>query len=89
MPEKAKAKLSIEERDLILEYADFVNPKFKEMLRKKRSRNGHVSIEIDEEDLKELIGCIAAEANHAKDRDVARALNALCDELESLEVDLY
>ncbi len=83
-----KARFTLEERDLILEQKLFMDPSVKERIRIKRSWSGSVSIELSHEELTDLIGCIAAEANHTRKRGVAAVLNEICDELESLENEL-
>ena len=40
------------------------------------------------EELSDLIGSIASEANHTKKKGLAAMLNEICDELESLEDEL-
>ncbi len=80
-----KARFTLEERDLIIEQKLFMDPSVEERIRNKRGNRGSVSIELSREELTDLIGCIAAEANHTKKRMVAAVLNEICDELESLE----
>jgi spore coat polysaccharide biosynthesis predicted glycosyltransferase SpsG len=38
--------------------------------------------------LQDLIGFVAAEANHARSKRLSQALNALCDHLEAAEGDI-
>ncbi len=83
-----KARFTLEERDLIIEQKLFMDPSLEERIRNKRGNRGIVSIELSREELAELIGCIAAEANHTRKRTVAAVLNEICDELESLEDEL-
>lgn len=85
MTRTIKAKFTLEERDLILGQRMFMDPGVEERIRKKRGRSGYVSIELSKDELVDLIGCVAAEANHAKKRGLAASLNEICDQLESLD----
>ena len=86
---RVKAQLTVEERDLILEHVTLiVDPKLEEKLRKKRSRHGYVTIELDAEELKDLIGCVAGEANHTSEKWLAASLDEIFDELQLLESEL-
>ena len=88
MSRTVKAIFTLEERNLLLEYGICMNPRVEERIRKKRSYKGCVSVELDKEELEDLAGSAAAEANHTKKRGLAVVLNEICDQLESLEDEL-
>jgi hypothetical protein len=85
MSKTVKARFTTEERDIIIEHQICMNPRVAERIREKRSRNGYVSIELNKEELADLAGCVASEANHTKKRELGVILNEICDQLESLE----
>ena len=80
-----KIELSIDDRDLILQHVPLYYPGLKEKIEKKRSRNGIISIEVGKEELSDLIGCVAREANHTSSRKLERALDPLFEYLESVD----
>jgi hypothetical protein len=88
MSKTLKARFTIEERDLLVDGRMWMDPGFQERIRKKRVRNGYISVDLNEKELTELIGSVAAEANHASKRDLAAILHEICDQLESLEDEL-
>lgn len=51
----------------------------------KRPRNGSITVELSPEEIEELTGAIAAEANHTKDRDLENALDELFEHFSWLE----
>lgn len=83
-----KIKLSIEDRDLILEHVPLYYPGLREKIEKKRSRNGTVSLEVSREELSELLGCVAREANHTSSRKLENQLDPLFEYLECVEFQL-
>ena len=83
-----KARFTTEERDLLIDGRMWMDPGLQERIRKKRVRSGYISVELNEKELTELIGSVAAEANHASKRDIAAILHEICDQLESLEDEL-
>ena len=83
--QKYRVKISTYDRELILKYVLAIDGNLAESLKKKRSRNGEVTIELTQKEVNEIAGWIAMEANHTKSRQLAEDLNALCDHLESVE----
>lgn len=88
MSEMVKAKFTQEEKDLILEHGICMDPRVEERIRQRKSNRGSISIELSREELVDLIGSAAAEANHTKKKGLASALHEICDRLESLEDEL-
>lgn len=85
---KIRAELSVEDRNMILEHVSLFHPGLEEKLRKKRSRSGYVTIDLDKDELSDLLGCIAREANHTSKRWLEDALNPIFEYLESLEYEM-
>lgn len=52
-----------------------------DMLVSPRKRGGSIVLRLTEEDLEELVGFVAAEANHAKTREEEEALGDVFDNL--------
>ncbi|MBI3846679.1 MAG: hypothetical protein HY292_18790 [Planctomycetes bacterium] len=50
----------------------------------KLERDGRYHVKLNRNDLEELLGCIAGEANHTKDRALEGELDALFRRLEEL-----
>lgn len=87
-PKTAQVELTVEERELILEHVTLFHPDLEEKLRKKRSRNGYVKLELDIRELDDLIGCIAREANETSNRWLENDLQEIFDRLEGVEYEL-
>ena len=80
-----KIKISIDDRVLILQHVPLYHPGLREKIEEKRSRNGTVSLEVSGEELSELLGCVAREANHTSSRKLENELDSLFEYLESVE----
>ena len=80
-----RIELSVDDRNLIVQHVTIYYPGLKEKIEKKRSRYGIVSLEISKEELSELLGSIAREANHTSNRKLERELNPLFEYLDSVE----
>lgn len=74
---------SLKERDLILNHT-FTGDDLTERLNDSPEVNGKILVHYDSEELEDLIGFVAAEANHAKDKNFQNELDALCNKLEGL-----
>ena len=81
---KIHVELSVDERELILEHVLLCSAGLKEKIRKKRSRHGHVTLELSREEVADLSGCIASEANHTSKKWLANELDPIFESLESL-----
>ncbi|NOQ35020.1 MAG: hypothetical protein GQ569_03900 [Methylococcaceae bacterium] len=66
------------EKELINEYWYVASKEIKSQLVNKRRK----TINIDYEELKDLVGFLAAECNHCRSKQLAHELNELCDKLE-------
>lgn len=72
---KLVIKLSPQERDVVLVEAQ---------LRRAASAGAEAVVHFNLDDIDDLLGCVAAEANHRDDRKVGRLLDAVCDRLVRL-----
>ena len=81
--DKIQIEFSIDERELILEHVLICSPGLKEKIRKKRSRSGYVTLELSREELTDLSGSIASEANHTSKKWLADELDPIFESLES------
>ena len=80
-------KITLQERDLIMDHT-FSGPDLTKRLRIAEIKGKHLSIKYSPNDLDELIGFIAAEANHADDKKLQKKLDKLFDKL-SLVLENY
>ncbi|MFN8009139.1 MAG: hypothetical protein U0V70_19355 [Terriglobia bacterium] len=80
-------RLSRRERELILHHS-FVDGDVERRLRVARSASREVVADLTLDDLDDLLGSIAAEANHATSRMLQKELDGLFDRLKKIE-DLY
>ena len=80
-------KLNTRERGLILHHT-FVGQDIERRVRVARADGRAVVVELTLDDLDDLLGHVAAEANHATDRMLQKNLYALFDRLKKIE-DLY
>jgi repressor LexA len=76
-------RLSARERDAILERA-FLEPEIEERLRQATAGDAKLVVSLDLDELDDLLGCIAAEANHCGEIKVQRVLDSVCERLEHL-----
>src|SRR5712692_3313084 len=76
-------RLSTRERDLVVERA-FLDPEIEAELRQAMPTGSKLVVNLNLDDLDDLLGCVAAEANHCDDGKVRRALDAVCDRLSNL-----
>jgi hypothetical protein len=76
-------KLSVRERDLVVERA-FLDPELETTLREAVPIDSRLVINMNLDDIDDLLGCVAAEANHSDDAKVQRVLDAVCDRLSDL-----
>jgi hypothetical protein len=76
--------ISAGERDLIKKHT-FIDLELEEILDRARETSKGLAIDITLDDLDELLGFIAAEANHTNDADLERALDEIYDRLAEIE----
>jgi repressor LexA len=76
-------RLSVRERDLVVERA-FLDPEVERALQQAASVGSKLVVNLNLDDIDDLLGCVAAEANHCDDGKVQRVLDAVCDRLSAL-----
>lgn len=82
--QRVEFAFSPRERDLILERT-FLDPEIETRLRVARLSGTKLAVPLTLDDIDDLAGCIAAEANHTTEPAIRRALDALHDRLTALE----
>jgi len=83
--EKIAVRMTARDRTLLLDHA-FSDPEYAERLRPAPSGRGLVG-DYSLDDLEDILGYIAAEANHTKDKKLRRELDALYDRLSQIQQD--
>ena len=81
--DRVSIHLTAQDRELLVEHT-FVDPQYVEHLRADSTGRGFVG-DYTLDDLEDLIGYVAAEANHAKQKSLARRLNSLFDRLVQMQ----
>jgi DNA-binding MarR family transcriptional regulator len=76
-------RLSARERDLVIERA-FLDPEVEMSLQQAVPVGSELVVNLNLDDIDNLLGCVAAEANHCDDGKVQRVLDAVCDRLSAL-----
>jgi repressor LexA len=77
-------RLTTQERDLILERT-FIDDEMGAHLRAAAARGSHLVVQLTLDDIDDLAGHVAAEANHCSEPRVRRVLNVVYDRLASIE----
>ena len=77
-------KFTIEERDLILNQT-FAGDDLTERLHEAKVGGKDIDVTYTLDELDELAGFIAAEANHADDKKLEKKLEALYDKISNIE----
>jgi hypothetical protein len=75
--------LSARERDLVVEKA-FLDPEIERALCEATPPGSKLVVNLNLDDIGDLLGCVAAEANHCDDATTQRLLDAVCDRLGKL-----
>ena len=90
--QKVEVGFTSRERELVLGHT-FTSPELTTRLRRAQLVDGKHVVRYTLDDLDELLGFVAAEANHSKDREIRRELDALyarlCGEMESYDDGLW
>lgn len=73
-----RIQLDNREKYLINEYWYVATEEMRAQLLNKQRKN----IDIEHDELEDLVGYLAAECNHCKNKKLAAELNELCDRLE-------
>jgi DNA-binding MarR family transcriptional regulator len=76
-------RLSTHERDLVVDLAS-LEPEIEARLRGAAVAGSKLIVDLTLDDIDDLHGCVAAEANHCDDSKVRRVLDAVCDRLSTL-----
>lgn len=76
-------RLAARERDVVVERA-FLDPEIETALRKAVPTGSKLVVYLNLDEIDDLLGCVAAEANHCDDGKVQRVLDAVCDRLSVL-----
>jgi len=76
-------KFTPEERDLIIDHT-FAGPDLTKRLQIAEIKGKHLVVKYSTYDLEELIGYIAAEANHTDDKKIAKKLDKLFERLSRI-----
>jgi len=84
MIEKYPVELNDHECDLILKNS-VVSSQLKATLVRMSNKKGIHTIQMSLHEISDLVGWMAAESNHAKNRWEAEELGELCDHFESIE----
>jgi len=79
--EKVAVRLSRSEWDLVIEHA-YLDSKVQEEIRAAQVDGGLATMSLTAEDLDDLIGWMAAAANHAGQRQLMQSLSQVCDKLD-------
>lgn len=77
-------RLTPQERDLLLERT-FIDDEMETRLRGATSRGSSLVVQLTLDDVDDLAGHVAAEANHCSESHVRRVLHAVYDRLASIE----
>ena len=81
---KVPVRLTHEQRDLILDHT-LAGRDLTDRLRVAEADGKRIVVQYDLDDLDELLGYIAAEANHSKDKKLQKKLYGLFDLLRRIE----
>lgn len=82
--DKISIRLNIEERDLILNKT-FAGDDLVERLHKAKVIGKYIKVAYALDELDDLAGFIAAEANHAENKNLEKKLEALYDKISNIE----
>ena len=82
--ERIKIKLTIEERDLIISHT-FADDFLTQRLRDAETNEKQIKVTFTLEELDDLAGFIAAEANHSEDKKLVKKLDDLYDKISEIE----
>jgi hypothetical protein len=82
--ERIKIRLTIDERDLILNHT-FVGDYLSGKLLEAKVEGKYIQVAFTVDELDDLAGFIAAEANHMKDKILEKKLEDLYDKISNIE----
>ena len=76
--------MSIKDRDLVLEHT-LIDTEHIELLKSSQSKRGAITVYLTLEDLDDILGYIAFEANHTDDPKLEADLDQVYDRLTEIE----
>jgi hypothetical protein len=79
--EQISISLTLRERDLIQKHTTY-DPDFAALA---EIKNNKIQIKLSLDEIDEVHGYIAAEANHCDDRKLEKELDSLCEKLKKIE----
>ena len=82
--DRIAVRLSPEQRDLILDHA-FIDRELQQQLRVAEADGASIVVRLTLDDLDDLLGHVAAEANHSEDARLGKRLERLWDRLRDVE----
>ena len=82
--ERIDIKFTIDERELIVNQT-FAGDDLTERLHKAKVEGNYIKVSYTLNEIEDLAGFIAAEANHAEDKKLEKKLDALYDKLSDIE----
>jgi hypothetical protein len=82
--EKITVRLSIEDRDLVLEHT-LIDTEHIELIKSAKPQRDGITVHLTLEDLDDILGYIAFEANHTDDSKLEAALDQMYDRLTEIE----
>lgn len=82
--ERIDIKFTIEERDLIVNQT-FADDYLTERLRIAKAEGKYIKVSYTLEEMDDLAGFVAAEANHAEDKKLEKKLDDLYDKISEIE----
>ncbi len=85
VPNRIRVRLSRRDRDLILEHT-FIGGDVEERVRVARANGTAIMVDLTLDDIDELLGYVAAAANHSEQPVISRQLYSLYDRLAAVEV---
>jgi hypothetical protein len=81
--ERVRVRLTPPQRDLVIEHA-FIDPELAKRLRVAEADGASIVALLDLDDLDELLGAVAAEANHTKDEKLRKRLDVIWERLRDV-----
>jgi repressor LexA len=82
--ERVPVRLSPVQRDLILRHA-FIDPELEQRLRVAEAEGASIIARLTLDDIDELLGAVAAEANHSKNATLRTDLDTIYERLRDIE----
>jgi len=81
--ERVPVRLNPVQRDLILEHT-FIDHELEQRLREAETEGASIVARLTLDDIDDLLGHVAAEANHSKDARLRKRLDTICERLRDI-----